>query len=881
MIDFSAFPDLQFVPPFKNDKKFEEFVLEYYNELEETSSYELFGRKGQNQSGLDIYSTEKKTVIQCKCKTIDRDFSKIRKELLSDLKHDLEAFEKFNKRNDNKFDRFIFITTFKNDTVIQESCIKASNQNFEVIYKSWESILLIKPQKTFSKYYGALMTATKGRYGSLEYNSSRDESSLSNNTIDRSLSDKERFELQIKSIYRDLNYVPIHLIINKLPFKDNKDSICYYSSFTLYTNNNALFDYLKNQSKSKKKSESGHQKVIKKLQNNLIFQVSNHTTNESFSLNIPSNKCNCPKCKFSRFDFEESFSSIKDIPNDVDAKFQTAFANYQIGNFLIAKEQFELIENLCIEKELFSKAFIASYNLSKLSILILNQYYGKAEILKITSKLDEIDLLEKSKQFSKNRILQDEIEWIRSDSFELKAHRNINKIVNQIKGHYDIQLNGGSSSNSYASELINSYARLESFLDLNYIIHDSYDEFRELTMSFIEGLFASHAIKSDDHNSRLRHFDDWTLGIIIKYADADKLIRIYKRYNLNQLTYKSTSIHNDSFLDLINKFFTRFQDIELSFKKNCDKENRYFWSRYNRFFSNLMVLSGVLSFDNKELNSISSYLVDFFKIDNPIRDNNIKFFRFFIDRSGNKLSKNSLKELLLVSLINKKLHSSVIDSIINQLEKHHSKISLTDVQLKKAINISLGTCIDCQYEHKSFFITNLFNVVSSKPSKEIIANSIIEVLRKEINFTLYYYSIMYGVLIPNDELFELFHNKVKAIHEKKNKEVEKKNKGILVKKLFRSSGRFNFLNMLLTIIFEHNLNFEKYRWIGEVDLFYSWAMDMKNFNYTNFESIWITEVYGNKIVEEIRKHEIIKSIVKQSIDFEKDERIKKAYLRIF
>lgn len=84
---------MQFLPPWNDDVKFENFITQYFNDLENTSSYDRFGRSGQKQFGLDIYSIEKKTVIQCKLKLIrggnDR---QIRSELINALKNDFKSF---------------------------------------------------------------------------------------------------------------------------------------------------------------------------------------------------------------------------------------------------------------------------------------------------------------------------------------------------------------------------------------------------------------------------------------------------------------------------------------------------------------------------------------------------------------------------------------------------------------------------------------------------------------------------------------------------------------------------------------------------------------------------------------------------------------------
>ena len=78
------------LPVLKDEKLFEELTCDLFNFVENTSSYEsidfqTFGVKGQNQKGIDIFSAKRKTVIQCKLKSIGRKDETIRKNLIQDI----------------------------------------------------------------------------------------------------------------------------------------------------------------------------------------------------------------------------------------------------------------------------------------------------------------------------------------------------------------------------------------------------------------------------------------------------------------------------------------------------------------------------------------------------------------------------------------------------------------------------------------------------------------------------------------------------------------------------------------------------------------------------------------------------------------------------
>lgn len=146
--------ELQFLPPWNEDTKFEKFMTSYFNELEKTFSYDRFGRLGQKQDGLDIYSAEKKTVVQCKLKFINGgNDENIRKDLIQELDRDFNSFLEYNKANKLKYNKFILASTFKNDTQIATECSKKTDESIKVEYWCWEKIKDNMPEIIFKIYY--------------------------------------------------------------------------------------------------------------------------------------------------------------------------------------------------------------------------------------------------------------------------------------------------------------------------------------------------------------------------------------------------------------------------------------------------------------------------------------------------------------------------------------------------------------------------------------------------------------------------------------------------------------------------------------------------------------------------------------------------------
>lgn len=141
-------------PPLKDEKEFESLVndlcVEKYG-----IEFQVYGRKGQKQSGIDGLSfskDEKQIVYQCKNKFINRDDKKIQAELLDDIDTEVKSAN----AEFPSIDTFIFANSFKQDTVLQDKAIDLTNSyGFTVIILSWEEIegLLEKHLNIAKQYY--------------------------------------------------------------------------------------------------------------------------------------------------------------------------------------------------------------------------------------------------------------------------------------------------------------------------------------------------------------------------------------------------------------------------------------------------------------------------------------------------------------------------------------------------------------------------------------------------------------------------------------------------------------------------------------------------------------------------------------------------------
>jgi len=126
------------LPPPLDEDKFEELVRDLMRRVYDDPAIERFGRRGQRQSGIDGLSPADPTVtFQCKLKdTRHEPDNRIRAVLLTEMEEELRKTDGLAK----PLTRFIFASTFKNDTRLQNKAASLSTTTLTVEYWGWETI---------------------------------------------------------------------------------------------------------------------------------------------------------------------------------------------------------------------------------------------------------------------------------------------------------------------------------------------------------------------------------------------------------------------------------------------------------------------------------------------------------------------------------------------------------------------------------------------------------------------------------------------------------------------------------------------------------------------------------------------------------------------
>lgn len=705
--------------------------------------------------------------------------------------------------------------------------------------------------------------------------------------IDKSKPILEQVHDYITARHKEISFYPISLLINHYPLRINSGT--YYSTFVLNTDNEELFELLKsveieenNEINIKEakffESVNGYKAKIKSvllgLSNNLIFNISNNKSRERITIRYSEETvCECPKCSFNKFKFSECFQNLnkyyKDTREDLQ---QSSYLNYQIGNYLFAVEKQKKVLAEYKRKHLNTLTFIGQFNLSKLSIFVRNNYFGENTADEVLQELRAIDL-----EFEETNLSTKEnkklIKYLRGNDFYNDARNKIQETSRKLIDQYYSSLKGGWSSNNNVWSLINDFAKLEGFVVDNFIIYDKFKEFQDVFSIFLEGLFASHAI-ADNHHSRLDSFDDWLITKILQYSNAETINKYYRRFKIKKIIYKKTSSQGDSFSELIDNFFSNV-NIREALLENCENNNRRFWEHYDNIFKNILTIVSVSDFDNVFINSFSKKLVKYLETENYLHPHSYKHINTFLYRCGEEIDTVLIQSFFELGINNRFFHESEFyDALLNVIEKRKISVTITSEQFEAIKNITSKECNICKEKHSSSIIIPLYLIIENRDYRVEISNSIKVKLEEEFSFNLFYLATLFEV-IPLDKT--MLNQAIEASLSASNQ--------VSFRSVFSGvdDKRFDRVNSIMNLCFKFNIDttteeFKKYK---TLDPYYSWLVDMDNFNYDLFDDKWIGEYATRFYFRKIHSSKILKDKMDTIIKEKYDNSLERDYLNIY
>lgn len=697
--------------------------------------------------------------------------------------------------------------------------------------------------------------------------------------IDKNTHLLNQFEQLNEILYRELNFVPLHILIQQYPLRDKHNST--YNSFELITYNNeikTLFDSVKiiNQKNIKiidneffngiKQPEVLLSNVLKKFTSNLIYYIGTSKNNIDARC-FDSEICNCARCQIENFSFQALDFTIEVKDSKLENLLNNAYGHYRMGHFKKTYQIYKEAHLLAIKEKKQLSEYIINYNLSHLASLIESNYYGDEESKLIAKELREIDL-SNSHCLSKDYFHKEMQVWMLNDYYMKHFHLKISELKQQLIDHYYNSINNGIGTNNFVNDLINQYLQLHQFLQLNTIINDCYKTYHDIVEMVIEGLFASYAVEGD-RSSRIDSFNDWLLSQILKYGRTRSIRKLVNRYKIKELHYESPNSDYESITEQIIRLFDQSEIVREKLSSIDEPNYDYFRNEYTKWLNNALYIVSLVDFEREYIVRFTDTFLKFYYRNTPRLDT-IEIVAFLV-RKFQYFTDNQRKEMFLMGIREEQLLNSYFLYNFTSLCEHEQiKFKLSKKEFDSIIQKSFIQ------PNNIISLIHVYLCLSNLGQKEKLRNRILKDLKDTFSIDLWSSAILHNVVPFNEEDLD---RAITMLTPKKNIIGQPAN--------FFGGSRYNSaLDQLINICFHLNIDFTESRFdvLRDNSSYYKWLFDIDGFDYENFEPGWLME-YGTKpYLKRFSKSLVLKNHIQSLIRDPKVKNktgLKEAYMDIF
>jgi hypothetical protein len=293
---------------------------------------------------------------------------------------------------------------------------------------------------------------------------------------------------------------------------------------------------------------------------------------------------------------------------------------------------------------------------------------------------------------------------------------------------------------------------------------------------------------------------------------------------------------------------------------------------YYKVYSNILLILSFSDIQGAQLNEIAETILKYLQNTNFIYYPTERHLRFFISSKGKYFTKRTLYDYLELFIVNGNYHKpDYIETVLDIFRKEEIKFEISNKNLQEVIRYVFDECNQCGKKHEPYVITAFYDCIQKDSQRKLISDRITVELKQKYDQYLYYVSVIWGALDENNDFFQKFIDSAKE----KNKSFKEFFSG-------KESVSYSKANMLANMCFKLNLDLadSKFDYFRGINDYYNWLFGMSDFNYDNFDPLWVLEYDTKYFYEEFKKHPKIKDKVVEYLKENNDERLNTVLVKI-
>lgn len=705
--------------------------------------------------------------------------------------------------------------------------------------------------------------------------------------------------LEYLKLFEGFNFIPPRTIA-QLPIFNSKESFHdSYSHYCLKTSNKEIQNLLQ---KVKVENEvvvindetlkpfEGKLKEIFLSLNNCSIQCicyrEKYTEIEYHNILVThyDSSCNCLHCQFNNFRIKTLFTELKSKAITHSEKLDEALAEgyylCKLGEHVKGWQVLNSVAEKSKNQNNPTIHFLSLYNIKQIRNFI-DVPWWESESKQILPKIDEIDLHNTINNFSISVQFRDELIKV-NDGYYLRWSREIiDKQFERILSTNKLYANGGISSGSDAINLLwEELQILYLYYYGNHIITDDFYTFRQAMTKGIEGILISFTTDKN-YEYRLKEFYSLMLSFMYSFVEEAKLECLLKEHKIKSIPIVESE--KQKFITMVTNFFTFQYTIDIwdniNFNDDISKQN--YFSSYRQslrsYFNKIILLLSKVELTDDELKPVAEPFVNYLRVAEDFNHNNWAFALKFFKEKIQIFSIDQIKKIIEVTFYEKhhNLGNKVLETICDvAFEKANFVLNENDkVFFERLFDNSTTPCKKCNRLHDTKQIFASWNI-ADETGKNAIKQKAVEHLQNNFDSDFYMSAAFKGVFTKEEypELLKCFIES--AVESCSPYDIIQENG----KWRFQIFAGFNYINCLAYL----NVDFrqENVQEISKKSDYYNWLINCENYDYTNFDLKWLTELpIAYYIKQKLQQIEPLKGKVTKALKDNYDAKLAEFYTK--
>lgn len=684
-----------------------------------------------------------------------------------------------------------------------------------------------------------------------------------------------------------------------------------YTPFHLETLNENLLSFFQKKMKNGKvdfhnysdKSLPFHEQELNKALRLLYssgihcIQRKNDTSPVHIKLN-PINKdedCNCHRCQYSRFEFNEMLQSLNKLSTKLicknaqqDVGLIEAYGFLKTGQVTRAFYVLEELKTKTWRNQEYITYFLALYNQSLLlpfMSIMGDRSSGEEELEKIREKIKRINLNQTIFELPVDAPVKQALTIIKENKSYNSAKSTFQQEYPKIIDNYTKYKKGGfrSMGPHHWHKVETTFYQLWQFYNKNLLFNDEYSYFLDLAQQYIESMIASYCT-SKKYEQRLNHFSTFFRIVLITYGKPKYLKSLLINYEIENFEFENQKESVDNILKSFNKFCNSgfqvnsfFKDIyENPLYHSATSNSIFFETKVRTYFNNFLILMCKLELSKEQVNIVVVDAINYL-ITNPIfkAHTSLQYFTDFVTHFI-----KSINEPNTVKLINYILSDNIWSD--DMIEPVCSAI-INDQKSEEFLDAEFYVKIIRRTEHKNKWAVKLesmipFYCLLRLNEKGRFLEDLQPLLESNETIKKAYY---WGLWNSKKDVEILNSFLETLINECENfPDYEIGNDGFPEE--INNFSVWNDLHFIVNIIYENDLFKEEF--VRKIQnsvksKMFKWILKPKEFNYLDFKINWITSFRNDRITNTLKNIDLLKESISLGLKENYNENVAKIYFQ--